>query len=244
MKKAKCTLIAGLFLFQTGAMAQVYVKNTGNVGIGTNSPDDKLHVNGNLRLSPGNEIYFADNGQIRSLDVNHRILFRRDENILELREYGRIIFSAGVTNGLETTTMVVNNDGNVGVGVTYPAYKLDVGGTARANEFLAAASGNHYADYVFDSTHQLPTLQSVNAYIKQNHHLPDVPTEADVKKDGINLVDHQVVLLKKIEELTLYVIEQNEKQKVLEEKLNEVLKDNKSLKKEIKSLKAKTGNKL
>src|SRR5438132_2761739 len=68
----------------------IYNANTGNVGIGTTSPQAKLHLNGNFRLD-GNEIFFSDNGQIRSLDSNHRILFRRSENIMQLREYGRII---------------------------------------------------------------------------------------------------------------------------------------------------------
>jgi hypothetical protein len=48
MRKAGFTIIAGLIIFQTGAMAQIYVKNPGNVGIGTNAPDDKLHVMGNF----------------------------------------------------------------------------------------------------------------------------------------------------------------------------------------------------
>lgn len=239
MKNAGFTIIAGLLLFQTAAKAQIYVKNPGNVGIGTNAPADKLHVMGNLRLSAASEFFFADNGQIRSLDDNHRILFRRDENVMELREYGRIIFSAGAIGGLETTKMVINSDGNVGIGVTFPTDKLQVDGNVRANTFYASG-GNHFPDYVFDPGYELPSLKTLEAYIKQHHHLPEVPSEADVKKDGINLADNQVVLLKKIEELTLYVIEQNDKQQLLEKKLNEVLKDNNDLKEEIKNLKAKT----
>lgn len=240
MRKARFIIVAGLFLFQTGAMAQIYVKNPGNVGIGTNTPADKLHVVGNLRLSGGSEFYFEDLGQIRSLDDNHRILFRRAENIMELREYGRIIFSAGAENGGENAKMVINNDGKVGIGVLYPAYKLDVDGEVRASTFWASVAFRNYPDYVFNPGYELPSLKTLDAYIKEHHHLPDVPTEDDVKKDGINLADHQVVLLKKIEELTLYVIEQNKKQQLLEEKLNEVLKDNNRLKEEMKKLKAKT----
>ena len=63
-----------------------------------------------------------------------------------------------------------------------------------------------WADYVFDKTYKLASLQSVEKYIAQNNHLPDVPSAATVAKSGIDLGDNQAVLLKKIEELTLYVI--------------------------------------
>ncbi len=61
------------------------------------------------------EIFFQDDGQIRSFDNNHRILFRRDENIMEFREYGNIVFSPGATNGSETAKMVLEQDGNIRV---------------------------------------------------------------------------------------------------------------------------------
>jgi hypothetical protein len=235
---SKFTIIAGVLLFQTAAMAQIYVKNPGNVGIGTATPADKLHVMGNLRLSAGSEFYFADNGQIRSLDDNHRILFRRAENKMELREYGNIIFSAGAVSSAETGTMVVNGNGNVGIGTLNPDSKLQVVGTIRTTQIVSDA-GNVWPDYVFASNYQLPSLTELKNYINQNHHLPDVPSEEEVKRDGVNLTSHQAILLKKVEELTLYVIDQNEKQKLLEEKLNEVLKDNSQLKREILNLKTK-----
>lgn len=106
-----------------------YIK--GSIGIGkapsTASNSKKLQVQGgaeidsltvtvdNISLPLNKEIFFADNGQIRSLDNNHRILFRRSENIMEFREFGNIVFSPGSTNGSATNKMTLKSDGNVEV---------------------------------------------------------------------------------------------------------------------------------
>ncbi len=73
-----------------------------------------------------NEMFFADNGQIRSLDNNHRILFRRSENKMELREYGDIVLSPGAVKGAETAKVVITKDGNIGVGTQKPGAQLDI----------------------------------------------------------------------------------------------------------------------
>lgn len=80
-----------------------------------------------------NEIFFNDNGQIRSFDNNHRIIFNRDSDIFEIREYGKIIFSAGseeeAKNLGQTKSMVIERNGNVSIGgKTSPTERLEVNG--------------------------------------------------------------------------------------------------------------------
>jgi hypothetical protein len=157
--------------------------------------------------------------------------------------------NAGCGSGICNSMMSILDNGNVGIGIPNPAYKLQVAGDARALNFWANAY--NYADYVFDSSYQVPSLQEVETYIKQNHHLPEVPSEEEVKKNGINLADHQVILLKKIEELTLYSIDQdkklqeqaatqkaqNEKLQQLEKALEAIVAENNKMKEALKALK-------
>lgn len=100
-------------------------------------------------------------------------------------------------------------DGNVGVGVAQPTSKLDVNGTIRAKEVKIEATG--WADFVFSPDYQLKPLSEVENHIKAHKHLPDIPSETEVKENGISVGEMQTKLLQKIEELTLYVIEQDKK---------------------------------
>jgi hypothetical protein len=83
-----------------------------------------------------------------------------------------------------------------------------------------------WSDYVFNKGYQLLSLTDVKSYIDQNHHLPDVPSEAQVIKDGLNVGEMNKLLLKKVEELTLYLIEKDkqlESQKKTIQTVNEKL---------------------
>ena len=126
---------------QNDAEDHIALLPSGNVGIGTTTPTCKLDVNGNAYISgslgirAGCEIMFSDDGQIRSKDDCHRILFRRNDSKMELREYGDIVFSSGSTGGQETSKMVIHGSGNVGIGTTNPEFKLDVNGTVRLGGF-------------------------------------------------------------------------------------------------------------
>ena len=107
--------------------------------------------------------------------------------------------------------------GNVGIGTSNPKKLLDVAGTIHAQN--VEVDLNNWSDFVFDKDYELPSLQEVEAHIKEHKHLPNIPSEAEVKEEGINIGEMQAKLLQKIEELTLYVIQQEKKNLELEQKL-------------------------
>jgi hypothetical protein len=96
----------------------------------------------------------------------------------------------------------------VGIGTDDPYYKLDVNGTIRAKE--VKVNLNSGADFVFEPGYQLKPLDEVHSFIKENKHLPEIPTAAEMTNGDTNLGELQVKLLQKIEELTLYTIQQQE----------------------------------
>jgi hypothetical protein len=117
--------------------------------------------------------------------------------------------------------MIIMGNGNVGIGTFNPgSYKLAVEGKIGAREINVTTA--IWSDYVFSEDYKLPSLESLEAYIAKNHHLPEVPGEKEVINDGIDLGEMNVVLLKKIEELTLYVIEQNKLIKSQQERLEKL----------------------
>ncbi|MDP5202026.1 hypothetical protein [Flavobacterium sp. DG2-3] len=113
--------------------------------------------------------------------------------------------------------------GNVGIGITKPTNKLDVNGTIHSKEVKVDMTG--WSDFVFKKDYNLPTLQEVEKHIAEKGHLQNIPSEEEVLKNGINLGEMDSKLLRKIEELTLYIIEQN--------------KSIEDLKQEIKNIKSK-----
>lgn len=121
----------------------------------------------------------------------------------------------------------IQNSLNVGktlrIGATaangsYANYALSVDGSIIAKKCVIQVSS--WADYVFDKDYQLPSLDYVEKYVIQNKHLPDVPSESEIKTNGADIETINKALLKKVEELTLYIIEQDKRIKSLEEKVD------------------------
>ncbi len=118
--------------------------------------------------------------------------------------------------------LMTSSTGKVGIGTDDPKYKLDVNGIIRANEILVSIPTG--ADFVFGDDYQLRPLNEVNAFIQENKHLPEIQSAADMQQNGISVNDFQIQLLQKIEELTLYIIQQEAKIQVLQEKVEQLKK--------------------
>ena len=124
-----------------------------------------------------------------------------------------LVYGDGAMTG---SALFVNRLGNVGIGTYAPAYKLEVNGTIKTKEIIVTASD--WADYVFQAEYQVMPLSKLESFIQSKGHLPNIPTEKEVLENGVNLVEMNMKLLEKIEELTLYIIVQEKRIKALEEK--------------------------
>ena len=114
--------------------------------------------------------------------------------------------------------LLVNEIGNVGIGTTsLLTARLAVNGLVRAKEIKVETAG--WPDYVFREDYALPSLDSVAHYIRDRGHLPEIPKASEVEQDGVALGEMNRLLLKKIEELTLYLIENKDKVRELEARL-------------------------
>jgi hypothetical protein len=207
------------------------IRTDGLIGINTTNPVSKLSVNGSLTINgsltntsprPAISSGTMANGEIRAYS-NAGHLF--DDGFLRISAGGgtgaitksyielsghstlpdmnrNIVFG---TNGAER--MRINLNGNIGIGTTIPDEKLTVKGKIHTQEVRVDMSGPLVPDYVFAQDYKLKSLQEVENYIKENKHLPEIPSAQEIEKNGLMLAEMNMNLLKKVEELTLYIIE-------------------------------------
>lgn len=204
-------------IFYTGPGANYF---NGNVGIGIipAGSNPKFHVRGGdytnniadfntksaLRLDVGNPAI--------SLAVGYNA---QDQPVLQ--SYNNV-------GGHAVNFQINPYGGNVVIGTTDgKGYKLAVAGNMIAEKVKVKLQGG-WPDYVFDKTYALPSLREVEQFIAEKGHLPNVPSAAEVKTQGIDVEDMNKTLLRKIEEVTLYLIE-------LEKKVTALQEENKQLKK-------------
>jgi hypothetical protein len=207
--------------------AYFYVSD--RMGIGTTAPQSQLHISspepaftGNLRVGGSNTSAFG-------VVVDYTQAGATAGSIYSSPGYtnNESLFKLGVAGN--TNQLVMKGNGSIGIGTDNPlaTYKLSVNGNIRAKKVVVETA---WSDYVFDKDYPLRSLSSLESFINQNKHLPEVPSAKEVEEKGISVGDNQALLLKKIEELTLYIIQQDKK-------INTVITENKKLQKIIKNIK-------
>ncbi|MGS2738795.1 hypothetical protein [Sinomicrobium sp. M5D2P17] len=199
---------------------------SGNVGIGTASPEAKLDVAGitylkgaptHSRVSEQLRIGRSDQSiRYHSIYSNHT--GTAHSNYIQFR-----IHNGNTTDFTEQiTTMTLNGEGNVGIGTEVPGtWKLAVNGKIRAKEIKVETG---WSDFVFEDNYNLPTLEEVEQHIKEKGHLKDIPSAKEVEENGIFLGEMNAKLLQKIEELTLYMIELKKENQQLRKEIDELKK--------------------
>ena len=117
--------------------------------------------------------------------------------------------AVGGSNRIRNTNggPVVIGDGIANFPGNYKLYVADGIMTERLK--VAIRNSGNWADFVFDPTYRLPDLRDVNRYVRQNGHLPGIPSASEVTQQGLDVAEMNARLLQKIEELTLYVIKQD-----------------------------------
>lgn len=236
MKQKNIFLLASaLFLSAFSLQAQQWIGSsttgdtyrTGDVGIDTSNPQDVLEI--------GDDISFH-NGGVQAIGFKYRHKTNQD---LDTQRFGAALrfdpdlgqFSLGVTSSVTAVApariLVVNGTGRVGIGTAIPDESLTVNGKIHAKEVRVDL--NIPADYVFqkyytgfsvlDPTYTMPSLEEIEEFTKENNHLPGVPSAQEIQEEGLHLKEMTNLLLQKIEELTLYTIEQEKRIAQLEAKL-------------------------
>lgn len=215
-----------IILLPTAIHAQQVINSdlhvSGKLGIATTTPTEQIEVNGALKLTSSYDYYLT----LGKMDANY-VRFNTNtpayyfdkplfvQSIMRTQANALMFYTH--TNTLCMTLL----HNRVGIGTNNPQYKLDVAGIIRAQEILVETTG---ADFVFAEDYQLRPLSEVKEFITENKHLPEIQSAKEMQEYGVSVSELQTKLLQKIEELTLYLIEQEQTIQELRQEVEQLKK--------------------
>jgi hypothetical protein len=219
------TLLA-FMLMSIAGNAQNTFPNSGNVGVNTTAPLNDFHVVGVMRWGgySGDCVFSGQDGlgayieQMGSTAAKSKLRIQSSKSG-DNTNYSQLMIDPQM--GFAFTSLG-NGISNVGIGTTDTrGYKLAVAGSVIA-ESLKVKNHAGWPDFVFARDYRLPSIPEVEAFVKAHNHLPGIPSAAEVATDGIDVGEMNKKLLQKVEELTLYLIEEHKKVAVLQAEMAEL----------------------
>ncbi|MDW3197408.1 MAG: hypothetical protein R8G66_33835 [Cytophagales bacterium] len=202
----------------------------GNIGVGTSNPEAKLHIKGDglsLRLTPNTYNSTGSEIGVDFRQLTHNGAFRAGGAIKSISTgtytggvgstYKSDIVLYSAEAGLLVEGLRVNSAGNIGIGTISPTQKLTVNGKINAEEIILEDVAG--ADFVFEEDYDLRTLEETEQFIKANKHLPEIPSAAEMAEEGLAIKEMNILLLQKVEELTLHLIRMEKEAEVIRQRL-------------------------
>ena len=196
------------------AQSQIYETPEGNVGIGVPNPTQKFMVNGEIYSIGGltSAIDSPEGGKLSLVNyMKSNAGTARTWTIYNMTGvYGNSLqfwmYETPPGSNASGPKFVIQDNGFVGIGNPFPQSELAVAGTITTKKVKVTNTG--WADFVFDPNYTLPSLGALEAFIKEQKHLPEIPSEQTISKEGLDLSEMAKLQMQKIEELTLYIIRQ------------------------------------
>ena len=195
---------------------QLFTVNTSDGNAQFLTDIHRFYINGNLAFAP--EIAGIRN------NAGNPVINSKNEGILYLnRDVNADVFIQSKNGSVITEIAAFLKNGDVGIGTATPNSRLDVAGKIHARE--VKVSVNAGADFVFNKDYKPKELYELEAFIAKNQHLPDISPEKEMLEKGLEVGEFQIKLLQKIEELTLYIIDQEKRIRKLEAINTQLMKE-------------------
>ncbi len=233
-------------IFKSSNQERMRITSGGLIGIGTTTPNSNVSVHFHQRVvsftganGAGHLIFGGANQNSMNWGIEYNESTAGREGLNFWKPFG----SAG---GFGNWYLFLHNNGKIGINTNNPTAQLSVNGTCLIGADntqlpagyklyvetgiltekvkIAVKNTINWADYVFEPNYKRLSLEELDLFVKTNKHLPNIPSSAEVVKEGVDMADMTNRLLEKIEELTLYIIEQDKKMTAMQEEIKSLKK--------------------